>query len=98
MRWTYAFLEGIFKAFLAEKDPIFQADQLNVMAKRVRDIIAAEVGLDYPENLIKFISNVANNISETRNKFSDSHFDKAAKMSMAQLIRDMVNSIGRFVI
>lgn len=95
---AYTFLEGLFKAFLAEKDPGFKVDFLIPMGKRVRDIIEDEVGSDYPTSLTKLISTVANNISEVRNKYSDSHFDRTAEMSIAQFSRDLVNSVGRYVL
>ncbi|MFC5402349.1 hypothetical protein [Cohnella soli] len=95
---AYTFLEGLFKAFLNEKDPGFKDNQLIAMGKRVRDIIEEEVSAEYPTGLTKLIATVANNISEIRNRYSDSHFDRTAERSIAQFSRDLVNSVGRYVL
>ena len=102
MTYAYSCLEGLFKAYTLKLIPSkSNIDKLNQLAKIVRDDIIdsfKEKGIDYPEQIINLITTMTNAISNARNEFSDSHFDKNADKWLAQFARDSVYSIGRLIL
>ena len=102
LTYAYTCLEGLFKAYIdkliAEKP---KTDDLTSLAKIVRDDIKErfnEKDIEYPEQIITLISTITSAISNARNSFSDSHFDKNSDRWLAEFVRDCVHSIGRLVL
>lgn len=103
LTYAYSSLEGIFKAYIKSKGLVkFQDEnELGKISKIVKDSIKNRFdGNDevYPEQIINLISTITNAVSNARNSFSDSHFDKEAEKWLAEFVRDSVNSIGRLII
>lgn len=48
--------------------------------------------------MINLISTIASAVSNARNQFSASHFDKESDKWLAEFARDCVNSNGRLII
>jgi hypothetical protein len=69
------------------------------MAKLVKNDILDKVkdGSQAPEQIINSIPTITNAIANSRNGFSESHFDQDAKIWLATYTRDLTNSIGRLL-
>lgn len=97
---SYSCLEGIYKAYLT-KNMTLQAppNDLLAMAKLVKNDILDKVkdGSQAPEQIINSIPTITNAIANSRNGFSESHFDQDAKIWLATYTRDLTNSIGRLL-
>lgn len=103
LTYAYSCLEGLYKSFINEKipDQIESTDKLNLLAGIVRDYLKDLLTSDdvnYPEQILHLIPTITNAISNARNKYSESHFDKDADKSLAEFSRDCVNAIGRLII
>ena len=99
---SYTCLEGFYKAFIRENIPTkSDMDDLTKMAKEIRDYINKHLeskDSQYPEQIIILISTITYAIGNSRNKFSDSHFDSNAEIWLAEFCRDCVNSVVRLIL
>lgn len=103
LTYAYSCLEGLYKSFINEKIPnkLESTDKLNQLAGIVRDYLKELLISDsanYPEQMLQLIPTITNAVSNARNKYSESHFDKDADKSLAEFSRDCVNAIGRLII
>ncbi|AWV99145.1 hypothetical protein [Arcticibacterium luteifluviistationis] len=102
LTYAYSCLEGLFKAFINEKIPDKASeDKLNKMSGIVRDYLKEYFrsgDTEYPELVINLISTITNALSNARNGFSDSHFDREAEQWLAEFSRDCVHAIGRLLL
>ena len=102
LTYSYSCLEGLFKTFIAEKIPDKRnVTDLSQLSKIVRDYLKQtfkDNEQNYPELMLNLISTITNAISNARNSFSESHFDKESEKWLAEFSRDCVNSIGRLII
>lgn len=103
LTYAYSCLEGLYKSFINEKipDQLGSTDKLNQLAGIVRDYLKDLLisgSVNYPEQMLQLIPTITNAISNARNKYSESHFDRDADKSMAEFSRDCVNAIGRLII
>lgn len=103
LTYAYSALEGIFKAYIIAKnlDEHKLENELAKVAKIVRDNIKKQFETTestYPEQIINLISVITNAVSNARNSFSDSHFDKDSEKWLAEFVRDSVNSVGRLIL
>ena len=74
---------------------------MNQLAGIVRDYLKDLLisgSVNYPEQMLQLIPTITNAISNARNRYSESHFDRDADKSMAEFSRDCVNAIGRLII
>ena len=98
---TYSCLEGVYKAYLKKNIPdSTPPNDLMPMAKLVKDDILNKIK-DHgpvPEQIINSIPTITNAIANSRNGFSESHFDQDAKNWLSVYARDLTNSIGRLLL
>jgi len=101
MTLAYTCLEGLYKAYVrkhcAGNEMI---TELVPLSKLVRDDITAKLTKSgsFPEQMVTSISTLTSAIANSRNGFSDSHFDNDANRWLANYSRDLVNSLGRLLI
>jgi len=98
---TYTCLEGLYKAYINKNLPESSSvNDLLPMAKLVKnDILNKARGTNQaPEQIINSISTITNAIANSRNSFSDSHFDQDAQNWLSVYTRDLTNSIGRLLL
>lgn len=103
LTYAYSCLEGLYKSFIKEKlsQKIDSTDKLNQLASIVRNHLKDLLVNDhtnYPEQMLQLIPTITSAISNARNGYSESHFDKNADKSLAEFSRDCVNAIGRLII
>ena len=98
---SYTCLEGLYKAYMNKYLP----KQSNVtdlipMSKLVRDDIDQRLKSKgpYPTQMIVCISTLTNVIANSRNSFSESHFDQDANKWIANFARDLLNSVARLIL
>ncbi|MCB5226908.1 hypothetical protein JAO78_008775 [Alishewanella sp. 16-MA] len=98
---AYTCLEGLYKAYVRENIP----DQANVtslipLSKLVKNDISAKLRAkgNFPEEIVNTLPTLTNGIANSRNSFSESHFDKDANKWLAIYARDLTNSIGRLLL
>ncbi|MGM0502862.1 MAG: hypothetical protein ACQERJ_10050, partial [Bacillota bacterium] len=95
-------LEGFYKAFIKENIPQkTDLNDLTSMAKEIRKYIENHFdseGIDYPEQIIILITTITYAIGNSRNQFSDSHFDNEAEIWLAEFCRDCINSVVRLLL
>ncbi len=97
---TYSCLEGMYKAYLKKNTPdTVPPNDLIAMSKLVKNDILSKVRDDRqaPEQIINSIPTITNAIANSRNGFSESHFDQDAKNWLSVYARDLTNSIGRLL-
>lgn len=70
------------------------------MSKLVRDDIDQRLKFKgpYPTQMIVCISTLTNVIANSRNSFSESHFDQDANKWIANFARDLLNSVARLIL
>jgi hypothetical protein len=101
MTLAYTCLEGLYKSYIRKHVPIsINVTDLIPLSKIVRDDIDSKLSAkgSYPAQMVKSISTLTNAIANSRNSFSNSHFDKDANKWLAIYSRDLVNSIGRLLL
>ncbi|NRA81333.1 MAG: hypothetical protein HRU18_24295 [Pseudoalteromonas sp.] len=98
---AYTCLEGLYKAYVRENIP----DQVNVtslipLSKLVKNDISAKLAAkgNFPQEIVNTLTTLTNGIANSRNSFSESHFDKDANKWLAMYARDLTNSIGRLLL
>lgn len=101
MTLAYTCLEGLYKYYIHKHVPAnSNVTDLIPLSKLVRDDINSKllaVG-NYPTQMVTSISTLTSAIANSRNSFSDSHFDNDANKWLAIYTRDLVNSIGRLLL
>lgn len=98
---AYTCLEGLFKAYINKHLPACSStSDLIPMSKLVRDDIDKKLksSTSYPSQMIVCISTLTNVIANSRNSFSESHFDQEANRWVANFARDLLNSLARLVL
>lgn len=101
MTLVYTCLEGLYKSYIRKHVPIStNITDLIPLSKIVRDDIDLKLSAkgSYPAQMVTSISTLTNAIANSRNSFSDSHFDQDANKWLAIYSRDLVNSIGRLLL
>ncbi|AOW77220.1 hypothetical protein A3Q34_16950 [Colwellia sp. PAMC 20917] len=101
MTLSYTCLEGMYKAYVIKNLPqCTNVSDLMPLAKLVRGDIEQQLAKagPYPDMVVKSISTLTNAIANSRNGFSDSHFDQDSYKWLAGYTRDLVNSIGRLIL
>ncbi|REH54882.1 hypothetical protein C7448_102410 [Tenacibaculum gallaicum] len=102
LTYAYSSLEGIFKTYIFLKVPSQKDEtELSKISKIVREDLKArflETDKKFPEPMLNLIGTITNAISNARNNFSESHFDKDSDKWLAEFTRDCVNSIGRLIL
>ena len=98
---TYTCLEGLYKAYCKKNIAGSEAiNDLLPLAKVVKNDVLNKVrgSTQAPEQIINTISSITNAIANSRNGFSESHFDQDAQRWLAVYARDLTNSIGRLLL
>ncbi|MEN8634396.1 hypothetical protein ABFV74_01510 [Pseudoalteromonas distincta] len=101
MTLSYTCLEGLYKAYVYKHLPqSSQLSELIPLSKLVRDDITTKLNTigPFPQNMVTSISTLTSAIGNSRNGFSDSHFDNESNKWLASYSRDLVNSIGRLIL
>jgi len=101
MTLAYTCLEGLYKSYIRKHVPTsIKVTDLIPLSKIVRDDIDSKLSVNgsYPAQMVTSISTLTSAIANSRNSFSDSHFDKDANKWLAIYSRDLVNSIGRLLL
>lgn len=98
---SYTCLEGLYKAYVNEnikkQTHITDLMQLTKLVKNHISEKLKEKG-DYPVEIVNSMSTISNAVANSRNEFSESHFDKDANKWLASYARDLTNSIGRLIL
>ena len=98
---SYTCLEGLYKAYIQECVPEHNnVTELITLARHVKNDIAGKLKSSekYPEQIVNAIPTITNAVANSRNSFSESHFDNEASRWLAIFTRDLVNSIGRLLL
>lgn len=95
---SYSCLEGFYGAFLRstqqrDKYP----NEIIDLSKEVKAILKRDM-VDYPDEVLNGITNAANAVDKSRNRFSQSHFAGEAGRWLAVYIRDLVNTQIRLLL
>lgn len=102
LTYAYSSLEGIFKAYISHNIPEKKGESdLSKISKIVKEDLKRhfqENDKKFPEPMLNLIGTITNAISNARNNFSESHFDKQSDKWLAEFTRDCVNSIGRLIL
>jgi hypothetical protein len=100
MTLSYTCLEGLYKAYVHKNIPQSNhVSDLMPLCKLVRDDIEQQLAqAAYPKMMVTSISTLTNAIANSRNGYSDSHFDQDSYKWLASYTRDLVNSIGRLIL
>lgn len=102
LTYAYSCLEGLFRAFIEKNIPEKTGEtDLSKLSKIVKDYLKSDFdnnNIEYPEQMINLIGTITNAISNARNGFSESHFDRNSDKWLAEFSRDCVNSIGRLIL
>ena len=102
LTYAYSSLEGIFKAYISHNIPLEKGEtDLSKISKIVKEDLKKhfqENDKKFPEPMLNLIGTITNAISNARNNFSESHFDKQSDKWLAEFTRDCVNSIGRLIL
>lgn len=102
LTYAYSSLEGIFKAYIEKNVPSKKDESdLSKISKIVKEDLKRhflENEKKFPDPMLNLIGTITNAISNARNNFSESHFDKISDKWLAEFTRDCVNSIGRLII
>lgn len=101
MTLSYTCLEGLYKSYVHKHVPdSYNVSDLLPLSKIVRADIDSKLSAlgSYPELMVTSISTLTGAIANSRNSFSDSHFDNDANKWLAIYSRDLVNSIGRLLL
>jgi hypothetical protein len=94
----YTGLEGFFGAFLRARDERESyPTEIIDLAKEVR-VVLREHTENYPDEILRFITQTAHAIDRARNRFSESHFADEAEAWLATYCRDLVNSLIRLLL
>lgn len=98
---TYTCLEGIYKAYVNEniRDQLHVTDLMQ-LTRLVKNHISDKLKEEgsFPKEIVNSMSTVTNAVTNSRNEFSESHFDKDANKWLAGYARDLTNSVGRLVL
>ena len=98
---AYTCLEGLYKAYVRENMPDqTQVTDLIPLSKLVKNHISEQLRAkgNFPEQIVNSIPTITNAVANSRNGFSESHFDKDANKWLAMFGRDLTNSIGRLLL
>ena len=101
MTLAYTCLEGLYKSYVHKHAPAnTHVTDLISLSKLVRADIDAKLSAsgNYPAQMVTSISTLTGAIANSRNSFSDSHFDNDANKWLAIYSRDLVNSIGMLLL
>lgn len=101
MTLAYTCLEGLYKSYIHKHElTSSNVSDLMPLSKLVRADIDSKLSAvgSYPIQMVTSISTLTNAIANSRNSFSDSHFDNDANKWLAIYSRDLVNSIGRLLL
>ncbi|WP_275074905.1 hypothetical protein [Providencia rettgeri] len=101
MTLVYTCLEGLYKSYVHKHIPAkINMTDLIPLSKLVREDIESKLSNlgNYPSLMVQSVSTITHAIANSRNSFSDSHFDNDAKKWLATYSRDLVNSIGRLIL
>lgn len=98
---AYTCLEGLYKAYVRENIPNqSHVTDLIPLSKLVKNHISDELSKSgsFPQQIVNSIPTITNSVANSRNGFSESHFDKDANKWLALFARDLTNSIGRLLL
>lgn len=98
---TYTCLEGLYKTYVRTHIPEkSEISDLIPLSKLVKDDISEKLlvlGV-FPEQIVNSIPTITHAVANSRNGFSEAHFDKDANKWLALFARDLTNSIGRLLL
>lgn len=98
---AYTCLEGLYKTYVRSHVPDkAHVSELIPLARLVKDDISEKLrsAESFPEQIVNAIPTITNAVANSRNGFSDSHFDEDANKWLAIFARDLTNSIGRLLL
>jgi hypothetical protein len=75
-------------------------NELIPLSKIVKEHIAGQLKAQesFPEQIVNSIVTITNAVANSRNGFSESHFNDDASKWLAIFARDLTNSIGRLLL
>jgi len=94
----YTCLEGFYKAYVRKNVPSeIDENEIIKLSKIVKDDLKQRL-VDYPEESISIIGNIAHTVDRARNKFSESHFSGDASRWLSVFLKDLMNSVVRLLL
>lgn len=98
---AYTCLEGLYKAYVKTHVPqSSNVLDLIPLAKLVKDDISTKLRAagEFPEQIVNSIPTITHAVANSRNGFSEAHFNEDANKWLALFARDLTNSIGRLLL
>ena len=93
----YTCLEGLLKVFVKRNiEGLGMPSDVKGLAKLACEHIRRE-SPDYPSEVTALIKMISHAVTETRDAFSDSHYDKLSDRWVAEFLRDCLNSLARLL-
>ena len=98
---SYTCLEGLYKAYVRRHVPE-QAGLTDLMplCKVVKDDVSKKLQAQgpFPVEIVNAMPTLTNAIANSRNGFSESHFNNDSQRWLALFARDLTNSLGRLML
>lgn len=98
---AYTCLEGLYKTYVRTHIPEkSNTSELIPLSKLVKDDISEQLRAlgAFPEQIVNSIPTITHAVANSRNGFSEAHFDEDANKWLALFARDLTNSIGRLLL
>lgn len=98
---AYTCLEGLYKAYVkAHIQQSADVSDLIQLSKLVKDDIFEKLRMTgaFPEQIVNSIPTITHAVANSRNGFSEAHFNEDANKWLALFARDLTNSIGRLLL
>lgn len=98
---AYTCLEGLYKAYVKTHVPqSSDISDLIPLAKLVKDDIFTKLRVagEFPEQIVNSIPTITHAVANSRNSFSEAHFNEDANKWLALFTRDLTNSVGRLLL
>lgn len=99
--YCYTLLEGVFQGFCMHYEIEFtKKDKLTDLAKKVKEVLKRKLSSTLFGSIYAYnqITNIANIVYESRNRGSESHFDRDSDIYTSTFIRDMAFSLTNLLI
>lgn len=98
---SYTCLEGLYKAYVRKHVPEQSGlSDLIPLCKVVKDDISKKLLAKgpFPVEIVNALPTLTNAIANSRNGFSESHFNDDSQRWLAVFARDLTNSVGRLLL
>jgi hypothetical protein len=95
---SYTCLEGFYKAFVRQNIPDkADLEELLALSREIKRYLSSTL-TSYPDEALNMVNHISHTVDRSRNKFSESHFEREAGRWLAVYIRDLINSQIRLLL